>query len=830
MIPTGLDFTAMADDQKTDLRLEIAHVLFVDIVGYSKLLIEEQSEVLQELNQIVRNMEVVRKADVAGQLMLLPAGDGMALVFTGSVEEAVECALQISQTLRTRPSLPVRMGIHSGPVHQIADVNQRRNIAGAGINVAQRVMDCGDAGHILVSKRVADDLAQYRRWKPYLHELGEVEVKHGMTISVVNLYADTAGNAEAPARFKSGEPRQRDRKINGPGTERARPSRALLIICVISLACLGIVALIFTPAILKQTRTRPAGSFAPALTPETSTVSEKSIAVLPFENLTENKENAFFADGVQDEILTNLAKVADLKVISRTSVISYRDTTGRNLRKIGQELGVAHLVEGSVQRSGSRVRVNAQLVDARTDTHLWAQTYDRDLADVFAIQSEVAKAIADQLQAKLSPRENAEIQRAPTTSLAAFELYTQAKEFVSRISYSTQGASRTRQAEALLNQAVALDPDFFYAYCQLANVHDTLYFFNQDRTPARRALADAAVQAARRLRPDAGETHLAAAAHLYRTNLDYDGARAELKNATKTLPNSSQLYELTGYIDRRQGRWEESVRNHQRALEIDPRNYFLYQQISLTYFHLRRYPEAAESLDKALELIPGDIDSRLARAMVDFYARADTELLHRTIQDILAQRPNDERLVAEQWFYLTNANRDTAEGERAAAALPPEGLAQNGIILPRPFCRAVIAYMRGDRIRMRDALLEARKETERKLQTAPDYGPTLGVLGLIDAGLERKDDAIREGKRAAELMPIAKESIAGAQIIICLAIIYAWTGEKDLAIDELAESARMPAGVAYGELKLSSYFDSLRGDSRFEQIVASLAPREEISK
>src|SRR3984893_18405706 len=343
----------MADEQKTKLRLEIAHVLFIDIVGYSKLLIDEQSEVLHELNQIVRNTEAAREAEPAGQLIILPTGDGMALVFTGSVEDPVECALQISQRLRAQPSLPVRMGIHSGPVHHVADVNQRENIAGAGINIAQRVMDCGDAGHILLSKRVADDLAQYRRWQPYLHELGDVEVKHGVVVSVVNLYADVVGNPESPARFKGGRQRL-------ASYDAARKGRTWILVgifaIVLALISLAIVAIIFTPAILRNSSSREARTTAAnqssVATP--AKIPDKSVAVLPFENLSEEKANAFFTDGVQDEILTDLAKVADLKVISRTSVMQYKTGQPRNLREIGQQLGVAHVVEGSVQRAGNK--------------------------------------------------------------------------------------------------------------------------------------------------------------------------------------------------------------------------------------------------------------------------------------------------------------------------------------------------------------------------------------------------------------------------------------------------------------------------------------------
>src|SRR6266568_2177459 len=411
----------MADEQKTQLRLEIAHVLFIDIVGYSKLLIDEQSEALQELNQIVRKTEAARTAEAASQLIILPTGDGMALVFTGSVEEPVECALQISSTLKDHPHIQVRMGVHSGPVNQVTDVNDRTNIAGAGINIAQRVMDCGDAGHILLSNRVADDLAQYRRWQPYLHELGDFEVKHGVVVSVVNLYADVVGNPNPPERFKH----RKSTTLAGPGRS---PLLIPLVVIGLMLVSAAVLAIIFAPAVLKQIRagktTAPNAASAVSSAPA---IPEKSITVLPFENFSESKENEFFADGVQDDILTALSKVADLKVISRTSVMTYAAGAKRNLREIAQELGVSHVLEGSVRRADGKVRVSAQLIDARSDAHLWADTYDRDLADVFAIQSEIARRIAEQLEAKLSPPEKAALEDRPTNDLVAHDLYVRAK-------------------------------------------------------------------------------------------------------------------------------------------------------------------------------------------------------------------------------------------------------------------------------------------------------------------------------------------------------------------------------------------------------------------
>jgi len=632
----------MSLDAKKDLRLEIAHVLFIDVVGYSKLLIDEQSEALHELNQIVRNTGAARDAEAAGQLIRLPTGDGMALVFTGSVEAPVECALQISQALRAQPSLPVRMGIHSGPVHHVADVNQRENIAGAGINIAQRVMDCGDAGHILVSKRVADDLAQYRRWQPYLHELGDFEVKHGVTVSVVNLYADVVGNPNPPARFRQAIAASTPVAVTKP---RRMPWHEVV------LALLLLAGLITAGIFFLRQRTPAQTSAAPASTQLTpgaaAAVPEKSIAVLPFENLSEDKANEFFTNGVQDEILSHLSKIADLRVISRTSVMQYKAGAQRNLREIAQQLGVAHVVEGSVQRAANKVRVIAQLIDARNDVHLWAQTYDRDLADVFAIQSEIAKSIADQLQAKLSPAEKSAIEQRPTTDVAAFELYSRAKDLILNTGFSAIASQNLRAGIDLLNQALARDPSFFAAQCQLAYAHDTFYAIGRDHTPERLALAEAAVGAAFRLRPNASEAHLARANHLYGAYRDYDGALAELDVVRSIMPNAPRVFELTGFIARRRGAQEEGLRNLQRAVELDPRNFFTLQQLAISYKLLRRYPEEIATDARALSIKVDDPETRAARGLAFLDWKADTRPLHQTIDEIRAKNPQAIKSVAD---------------------------------------------------------------------------------------------------------------------------------------------------------------------------------------
>src|SRR6201982_3639212 len=450
----------MSAELQKEIELEIAHILLIDVVGYSKLLVNEQIELLQQLNRIVRSTKRFRVAESTGKLTRVPTGDGMALLFFRSPEEPAQCALEISQALKDYPHIELRMGVHSGPVNQVTDVNDRPNIAGAGINVAQRVMDCGDAGHILLSKHLADDLVEYRHWRPYLHDLGECETKDGLRLHLVNLYKDNLGNPHLPEKLKRRRWKQAAtttvRSISAPRWTKFALVAALLVLAV---------ALATSFSIL----------FRRGVAGAAASISEKSIAVLPFENLSDDKANAYFTEGVGEEILTDLAKIADLKVISRTSVMQYKSGVSRNLREIGEQLGVAHILEGSVQRVANRVRVNAQLIDARNDAHLWAQTYDRDLADVFAIQSEIAKAIADQLQAKLSPAEKSAIEQRPTTDIAAFELYSRAKDLILSITFSAIQAESLRRAIDLLNQALIRDPSFFAAQVQLVYAHDSFY-------------------------------------------------------------------------------------------------------------------------------------------------------------------------------------------------------------------------------------------------------------------------------------------------------------------------------------------------------------------
>ncbi len=813
----------MASEVKKEIALEIAHVLFIDIVGYSKLLINEQRALLRTLNEIVRGTGGFRSAEATGKLIKIPTGDGMALVFYQNPEEPVECALEISRALKEHPNLKLRMGVHSGPVSGVIDVNERANVAGAGINVAQRVMDCGDAGHILVSKHVAEDLEQYGHWQPHLHDLGECEVKHGARVSVVNLYTEELGNPEVPEKFKT----QQTASITPIDQRKLLRPSFLAIVALASLIALSILALVFAHKSFPSHQEAPIKKQPPPNETLAASAPEKSIAVLPFENLSDEKQNAYFADGVQDEILTDLARIADLKVISRSSVMHYKSGVERNLREIGKTLGVAHLLEGSVQRANNRIRVNAQLIDARTDAHLWAQTYDRDLADIFAIQSEIAKTIADQLQAKLSPREKAAIEQPPTTDLAAFDLYGRAKTLLLNTSFTTLRTDNLLQAVDLLNEAVARDPNFLLAYCQLADGHDQLYFApGVNHTLARLALAEAAVQAAIRLSPDAGETHLAVAQHRYRGYRDFDGARAELAIAQRTLPNDPAIVAFLGYIDRRQGHWEASTRELERAIELDPRNLRTLQQIALSYQFQRRYDKMAAALDQAVSVAPKSVESRVARTAVDFVWRADPRPLHTTIDALLAEDPSAAPILAENWMNLALAERDSAAATRAMAALSGRTFGQSDIQFSVAFGQGLMARIRGDSAEALAAFTTARTQQEALVRTEPDYGPALCVLGLIDAALGRKEEALREGQRAVELMPISRDAVSGPEVLAFYAIVCAWAGEKDLALAQLETVTRIPCFLSYGQLRLQPYWDPLRGDPRFEKIVADLAPKE----
>src|SRR5437899_2049244 len=611
---------------KKEIQLEIAHVLFIDIVGYSKLLINEQHELLEELNQIVRTTEAFRAAEAAGKLIRLPTGDGMALAFATTPDAPVQCALEISKALESRPELRVRMGIHSGPVSGLVDVNDRSNIAGAGINMAQRVMDCGDAGHILLSRHVAEDLEQYRQWQPYLHDLGECEVKHGVRVHVVNFYTEEVGNPETPEKFRQSKETQTAPATPVSDAKPAGRSRAMIAALIIIVAAVAAGSYIFSHRSGSKVLPSSNASATPA-------ILEKSIAVLPFENLSEEKANAYFADGIQDEILTRLSKIADLKVISRTSTQKYKSAPD-NLREIAHQLGVSNILEGSVQKESDQVRVSVQLIDVRNDSHLWTETYDRKLTDIFGVESDVAKSIAQALQAKLSGHEEQAFGAKPTTNPDAYDAYLRG---LAAEGESIRSVYPIQKAISFYKRAVHLDPNFALAWSKLSGAHSSLYPSFGDSTEA----AKRALETAQKLQPDSPETLLALAEYQYSELHDYDAARTNFLHVSKMLPGNSEIPAALAQIARHQGNWEEAVAYYEQALVLDPRNVELLTETADNYDDLRRFDNALKLYDRALEIRPNDIDLLASKAGI-YQAQGNLTQAARCLEGVNALTPSYE--------------------------------------------------------------------------------------------------------------------------------------------------------------------------------------------
>jgi TolB-like protein/class 3 adenylate cyclase/predicted Zn-dependent protease len=786
-----------------DKQLELAHVLCTDIVGYSKLSMNQQTELLSKLNDIVRNTEQFRRAEAAGKLTRIPTGDGMILVFFTSPQAPVECALEIAKALKNGKSIPLRMGVHSGPVDQVSDVNDRFNVAGAGINTAQRVMDCGDAGHILLSKRVAEDLAQYERWQPHLHDLGEATVKHGVSVHVFNLCMDGIGNLELPSKLK----RLREDEAIAARKARVKTLRKLTLIGAPLLVAL--VALIGYLVLFPR--------LAPRFMKGLAAISEKSIAVLPFDSFSEDKENAYFTDGIQDEILTDLSKIADLKVISRTSVNQYRGVA-RNLKEIGKALGVVYILEGSVQKAGGRVRVNTQLIDTRTDAHVWAENFDRELSDIFAIQTELAEKIVAQLRLNLTPREKAAIAERTTKDVEAYDLYLRSKKTGKTAIKDPMTKDEFLEAERLINMAIARDPKFALAYCRLMQIELDIYWLH-DHDPARKQKAEEALKTAMRLRPDVGEVRLAQATYYYQVNRDYDQARTALDVASRMLPNNSKIFQWSAELDRKHGKWDDALIELQRAIEVDPHNPEVLQDLTDNYESLRQYSEAERIVERGLASFPENaVEFQLSKLEIAFN-RGDTQTCRALLNSVPAGF-NPNGMISWWRFQVAFLDRDWAEGTRvvdAAKALPPQGY-----VVPIPYLYAYIARALGEKEKARAGFTEARKILEETAQKRPESAEVPVYMALCDAALGKKEDAIREGKEAMAKRPIAKDATMGVRYATHLAQIYAWAGEKDLAIEQLASVAMMPNGPTPGELQKSADWDDLRGDPRFESIVAKV--------
>jgi TolB-like protein/class 3 adenylate cyclase/Tfp pilus assembly protein PilF len=807
-----------------DLQLEIAHLLLIDLVGYSKLLVNEQIELLQKLNQLVRATECFRTAEASGKLTRVPTGDGMALLFYRSPEEPARCALEISKALRDHPRIQLRMGVHSGPVNQVTDVNDRTNIAGAGMNIAQRVMDCGDAGHILLSKHLADDLAEYRNWRPHLHDLGECEVKHGLRLHVFNFYKDGLGNPQVPEKLRPGRRKRGDDVSIRPISAPRSPKIVFIIALVVSAVALVISSLIF----FHRAPPKAAGPV-----PETTTASalasipEKSIAVLPFENRSEDKANAYFADGIQDEILTRLSKIADLKVISRTSTQHYKSAP-ENLPEIARELGVAHILEGSVQKSGDAVRVNVQLIKAANDSHLWADTFDRKLTDIFSVESEVAKAIADQLQAKLTGQEKQVITAKPTENLEAYDAYLRGLTYTVKAFETTANAVA---AKKYFKEAVRLDPKFALAWALLSIV-DSRNYLTQSLPPtiALREEARQTAETALTLQPNLGEAVLAKGSYYYSCLKDYETAVSYFEQARQFLPNSSRIPELLAYVARRRGEWDQSELYLNEAEQLDPRNVHLISQHAVSYYSLRRFRKALRKFDEALNIAPDDLSILMQKAAI-FQAEGDLP----SASAILTQF----RLAAHDFEGLeTQAYQATLERR------PAQMIARLREIVAKPdpelgFYNGELRFwlgwaqeVAGDHAGAQESWRQARSELEPFLKEQPDNYSLIGDLALTNMFLGDKGAAVALAERAIAANPVEKDAMTGPVPIEILARVAARMGEPDRAITALQKLLSIPYAGAFGYgvpltpalLRLDPMFDPLRNDPRFQKLCKEKQP------
>jgi len=718
----------MSTEINKQIELEIAHVLFIDIVGYSKFSINEQRAVVDELTQVVRASEQFQRAEAAGRLIKIPTGDGMALVFYTSPEAPAQCAIEISRNLKEHPRLELRMGVHSGPVSGVIDVNGHANLAGAGLNMAQRVMVCGDAGHILISRRVAEDLEEYEHWRPLLHDLGSCEVKHGVRVAIVNLYADEVGNPQLPQKFQALKKR------------RTRVRWATTTAALLALA-----AVVAGIAMFSRYRVR-----------STLSVQEKSIAVMPFENRSRDPDNAYFADGIQDEILTRLSKIADLKVISRTSTQHYKSAP-ENLPEIARQLGVAHILEGSVQKSGDAVRVNVQLIKAANDSHLWADTFDRKLTDIFSVESDVAKAIADQLRAHLTGREEQEIAAKPTGNVEAYDAYLRGLAYSLKTFSSTANALA---AQKYLREAVRLDPKFALGWALLSYV-DALGYITQglDPTVALREEVRQAAETAVTLQPNLGEALQAKGYYYYSCLKDYDTAVRYFEQARQFLPNSSRIPESLAYVARRRGQWDRSESYFNEAERLDPRNVFLLTQQALSYTLLRRFPEALRKLDQVLNITPDDLDTLVEKAGI---AQAEGDL-PRAAALLAPLHPGaDDPNALETQVYQAILER------RPASIIPrlKEILAQPDLALSYTngelrFWLGWAQEVAGDHATAQESWRQARSELEPFLKEQPENYFLIGELALTNMALGDKAAALALSERAMAANPIEKDAVTG---------------------------------------------------------------------
>ena len=813
----------MSTETTKETELELAHVLFIEIVGFSKRLINEQRALLDTLNRIVRNTSAFRREEATGKLRKIPTSDGLALVFYTAKKEPVECALEIARRNIEHPELELRMGVHTGLVSGVIDVNESANVAGAGINMAQLIMDCGDGGHILLSKRVAEDLEQYGDWRPHLHDLGEIEVKHGVRVQVVNLYTDDLGNPEVPRRFKVAA------AMGATSAPKRSPTLKYVLITGAVIAAAALSLLMFrmegrgrdlAQPESAQNREHTIGATAP--------IPEKSIAVLPFENLSSDKENAYFADGIQDEILTRLSKIADLKVISRTSTQHYKSAP-ENLPEIARQLGVAHVLEGSVQKSGEAVRINVQLIKAANDSHLWADIYDRKLTDIFAVESEVAKAIADQLRAKLTGQEEQVLANRPTENPEAHDAYLRG---LAQTLKTQNTPANLLSAQKYFKEAVRLDPKFALSWALLSYVDAVGYVtLKLQPTPALREETRQAAETALALQPNLGEAVLAKGYYHYGCLKDYDTGARYFEQARQFLPNSARIPEYLAYVTRRRGQWKESESHFNEAERLDPRNVHLFTQHALSYICLRRFQEGNRKLDQVLDITPDDVETITQKAAI---AQAQGNLAQASALLTPLQITGDDVSAWERRAYQAILEGDPALiipslTEVLAQPKPALGYINDELL----FWLGWAQDLAGDHTSAEQTWRRARGELESLLKEQPENYRLIGNLALLNMGLGDKTAALSLAGQAMAVLPIEKDAFAGPGPLEILARVAARSGEPDRAIPALQKLLSIPYEGTLASnlpltpalLRLDPMFDPIRNDPRFQRLIVSPASK-----
>jgi len=788
----------MADEPKSKRRLEIAHVLFIDIVGYSKLRTTEQSTQIQKLREIVRDTEQYRTAEAEGKLLRLPTGDGGALVFR-NLEAPVLCAVEIAKALRNHPDLRVRMGIHSGPVNEVTDLNDQMNIAGAGINIAQRVMDCGDAGHILISKHAAEDLEQYDQWQPYLHDLGECEIKHGERLRVVNFYNHEVGNSARPIKFA--QPAGVAPKTT---TQANRRRYSVIAMAIGALIVVGATVLFF----IARTAFRTATGRTETASVSTPPVQEKSIAVLPFENLSDDKSNAYFSEGIQDEILTRLSKVAALKVISRTSTMKYKSEP-ENLREVGKQLGVAHILEGSVQKVANAVKVNVQLIRAATDEHLWAESYNRKLDDVFGVEGEVASAIADQLNAKLTGAEQKAVAEKPTENAEAYDVYLRAVAIDNGGNLDT-----TKRVADLYAEAVRLDPQFALAWARLGVARSYLYFNGIDLDKNSGAAVKDAADRAISLQPELGEAWLAKGVYRYRVLRDFQGALQSYEEALRRLPNNALVLTQMAHLERRLGQADVAQKHYQAAAQLDPRNIDILLTLADSFQSVRRYDEARRIVDRVLEMSPGN-EAALAGKAFSFQAQGRLNEAAEVLAKAPANSQNDALIFARASQLYDERHFDEAiayiqQNVPPAFANDPRTLVLVG------WCQKFAGKDDEARATLTRAVAAMKPTPDAVVPVDARQLPC--YLALVYAFLGEKEKALEQARHA--IKDYESDALSKPFAESALVIVQAQVGDIDSAIAALPHLLEVPNGETPGDLRMSPSWDPLRNDPRFQKLCA----------